>query len=381
MKMHRAYQIVWKLFVVGMLGWGVSATAQTTTLINSVGTGTLRNNFNGTVGYDFTVGATALYASELGFYDDGNDGLAVGHPVGLWDSSGSLVATATVSAGTGPKLASGFRWAMLTTPLLLPSNATYRIGALVNASDKWRDANGGATLDTSIVSATWASRHDNGGSSTLTYPFNGFAANGFIAPNAGFTANPRQYRIAPLNAGFENATLTDGADTTATPNGWVKGSGGNTFTGTLNPNSSMYADGNAPEGNNVLYAYSVGSGQPDAVAAQILGATLQSGYVYTLTVKVGDRLDTANNGYAVRLGYGDSFGTFTLLAEDNNGQTLPNGGWVTSTVAFTNLTAIAQPLQIQLVGKNGTGFGNQVDFDDVSLTTTLIPRGTLIWVE
>jgi hypothetical protein len=188
------------------------------------------------------------------------------------------------------------------------------------------------------------------------------------------------------NAGFETPTLADGnyvytdAGNPTLSGGWTNNVGTDHNAGILNPSSGMCVGGNAPEGTNVLYVYSsTGSGNTaSSVVAQVLSTNLQVA-VYTLTVKVGDRLDTANNGYAVRLGYGASMGSFTLLAEDNNTLTLPNGGWVTSTVTYTNRTAIAQPLQIQLIAKNGNG--TQVIFDDVSITATLLPRGTLIWIE
>ena len=143
----------------------------------------------------------------------------------------------------------------------------------------------------------------------------------------------------------------------------------------------MYASGNAPEGNNVLWAYSDSTGSTqDSIVAQIINLTLEANMIYTLTVNVGDRLDTPNNGYAVRLGYGSSLGSFTLLAQDNNSLALPNGGWVTSTVVYTNLTAIAQPLQIQLVGLKGPGSGNQVNFDNVQLLVTMIPEPSTIFL-
>ena len=87
----------------------VVLNAPASTLINSVGTGTLRNDYNGTVGYEFTVGSTPLYVSELGYFDNNNDGLNTAHNVGLWNSFGELVATATVSAGTGATLSGGFQ--------------------------------------------------------------------------------------------------------------------------------------------------------------------------------------------------------------------------------------------------------------------------------
>jgi hypothetical protein len=60
-----------------------------------------RSLANFTIGQEFTVGSSDLLVTSLGYEDTGADGLVGAHDVGIWNSAGSLVASATVPAGTG----------------------------------------------------------------------------------------------------------------------------------------------------------------------------------------------------------------------------------------------------------------------------------------
>jgi len=188
--------------------------------------------------------------------------------------------------------------------------------------------------------------------------------------------------ISINNPGFESPVLTDGGyiySSTSLDGGWTNNAVNTGNAGILNPSSVMYPGGSAPEGGNVGYVYSPASSFGyNNLTAQVLGTNPAAYTVYTLTVKVGGRLDIGNNGYIVRLGYGDSIGAFTLLAQDNNTLAVPGGGWVTATIVYSNRTTIAQPLQIQLVAIAGSGVGNQMNFDDVRLDAVSIPANTII---
>jgi autotransporter-associated beta strand protein len=92
-----------------------------------------------TIGYDFTVGSTPVTINALGVEDTDStstmsgftgfgDGLSESHVVGLWQG-GSLIASATVSAGTSATLVNDFRYAMLSSPITLTPGTTYDIGA------------------------------------------------------------------------------------------------------------------------------------------------------------------------------------------------------------------------------------------------------------
>ncbi len=108
-----------------------------------------RNNFTGTVGSKFTVSAN-VSVGKLGFEDELLNGLASSHQVGLWNSSGTLLASVTVQSGSGSVLIGNWRYETLTTPVTLIAGSTYTIGAQVtNGGDKWTD-NGNSPIEFAI---------------------------------------------------------------------------------------------------------------------------------------------------------------------------------------------------------------------------------------
>ncbi len=122
---------------------GISSTAQAAGILTlAAGTGN-RNDFGGTVGIEFTVGATAINVTALGFEDAGLDGLGTAHQVGLWEvTSGNLLASVTVPAGIGATVNDAWRYVDLGAPIALTSGAAYRLGGEVfNGGDFWSDSN------------------------------------------------------------------------------------------------------------------------------------------------------------------------------------------------------------------------------------------------
>ena len=53
-----------------------------------------------TLGWQFKVN-TAIDVTALGVFDSGQDGLVESHDVGIWDSTGNLLVSATVQSGPG----------------------------------------------------------------------------------------------------------------------------------------------------------------------------------------------------------------------------------------------------------------------------------------
>lgn len=88
--------------------------------------------FEGTVGWSFIVNEPRNI-SLLGVYDADADGLAVATEVGLWErdflGTGSLLASATVPAGTAGKLFGQFRYTDIPELTLQPG-VEYTLGAL-----------------------------------------------------------------------------------------------------------------------------------------------------------------------------------------------------------------------------------------------------------
>jgi YVTN family beta-propeller protein len=153
-----------------------------------------RNEFTGTVGSKFTVGAN-VFVDKLGFEDQLLNGLASTHQVGLWNSSGTLLASVTVQSGTGSLLIGNWRYETLPTPVKLTAGSTYIVGAQVtNGGDKWTD-NGNFPIEFAI----------NQGFS-LGSPPNVFSSGGFALPTLNGTL--AALRWAPANLLFTACPIT-----------------------------------------------------------------------------------------------------------------------------------------------------------------------------
>jgi hypothetical protein len=98
-----------------------------------------QNSFVGTVGGIFhTTYSYWPNINWLGYYDKDGDGLANSHVVSLWDGA-TMVATATVPAGTAAPLVNGYRWAPLSETVGLWYGHWYVIGAQTDGVDTWGD--------------------------------------------------------------------------------------------------------------------------------------------------------------------------------------------------------------------------------------------------
>jgi len=86
--------------------------------------------FQSTIGDQFFT-SQAITVTNLGAYSI--SGLAESYPVGLWDSSGNLLASANVPA-TG--LSNQFIYVPVT-PVFLPAGQYFNIGELVNSTATW----------------------------------------------------------------------------------------------------------------------------------------------------------------------------------------------------------------------------------------------------
>jgi hypothetical protein len=128
------------------LGTLTSAIAQTTngSMLFSpnlnLASGT-QNTTAGTVGGIFlTTYSFYPQVDWLGYYDAGGDGLVNSHNVTLWDnSSQTVIASATVPAGTSAPLIDGYRWVQLSTAVQLNYGSYYVIAAQTDGVDTWGD--------------------------------------------------------------------------------------------------------------------------------------------------------------------------------------------------------------------------------------------------
>ena len=213
-----------------------------------------------------------------------------------------------------------------------------------------------------------------------------------------FAACPvAQGQIAIVNPGFENPVLADDDwDYSMDDQGWGYYNNGGSL-GPWNPAVANYP-GEAPEGLNVGWTEPGEDANSNPVPggfAQVLTAKLTAGTTYVLTVEVGNAIDYDWGGYAVQLlaggtpqatgdgsGYTGAVTGGTLLAEDNNGLTIADGTFETSTVTYTydpmHSSLLGEPLQIRLLALGW----DEVDFDNVQLipepaTMSLLALGGL----
>ena len=88
------------------------------------------------IGWQFTVGNSAIAVTELGFHDFGGDGLLESHEVGIWRlSDQALMGSAVVPSGTSGTLDNLFRYAPLSTSTILDAGTSYVISGFDNGID------------------------------------------------------------------------------------------------------------------------------------------------------------------------------------------------------------------------------------------------------
>ncbi len=99
------------------------------------------SSFTGTRGWEFGRLGTPndILITQLGVFDSGGDGLINPHAIGLWRAidnlSGTLLASATVPAGTEAPILGGYRWVSIT-PVRIPFTlAFYTVGAQYSTGD------------------------------------------------------------------------------------------------------------------------------------------------------------------------------------------------------------------------------------------------------
>jgi len=108
-----------------------------------------QNSFAGTVGGIFlTTYSYYPQVNYLGYADPTGAALVNSHVVTLWDnSSGAVIASATVPAGTAAPLIDGFRWVQLSSTVTLNYGSYYVIGAQTYGVDLWGDLINNTAVD------------------------------------------------------------------------------------------------------------------------------------------------------------------------------------------------------------------------------------------
>jgi hypothetical protein len=143
MRVNKLTKLVCRSLVIGGLTLPATALiADTPAFVLGEVLSSQPASFTGTRGWQFERGGDSydIFVTQLGVFDSGGDGLVNSHQVGLWrndpdNRTGTLLASATVPAGTAALLEWGYRW-MPITPVLLPRTlASYVVGAQYSAGD------------------------------------------------------------------------------------------------------------------------------------------------------------------------------------------------------------------------------------------------------
>jgi hypothetical protein len=120
--------------------------------------------------------------TQLGLWDQGNNGLNTSHVVSIWTSAGTLMAQTTIPSGTGATLIDGVRYVSITS-VLLPVGS-YTIGGLYGRLDDRFAINASA-----ITTASGITYNGSRSRSGFGFPSGNFFGNvnSFFGPNFQFT--------------------------------------------------------------------------------------------------------------------------------------------------------------------------------------------------
>ena len=130
--MKRAASLGLVASVMGMLA-GTSAT-QAASILADVSQFGIAGDYpswtNMTNGMRYQVGSNPITITQLGYQDNGLDGLAVTHQVGVWDvTTQNLLGSVTVQAGVASPLIGDWRYETLSTPIALSAGQTFYLAA------------------------------------------------------------------------------------------------------------------------------------------------------------------------------------------------------------------------------------------------------------
>ena len=133
----------------------------------NLGTGFERTPTNYEEGWRFRP-TRDIRITAIGFYDQGKDGLATSHDVGIFNTNNFTLGFSATVLPTDP-LIGFFRYHTLTTPLLLESGHDYAIAAVLNSpSDSFATAVNPLNTSTNINFEGSVSKTTGG--SGLEYP-------------------------------------------------------------------------------------------------------------------------------------------------------------------------------------------------------------------
>ena len=158
-----------------------------------------------TLGWVFSSNTTVT-VTALGYYDDGSNGLAEVHDVGIFSSTGSLLFSTTIPAGNSGALIAGFRYVSIAPVVLSIGNYTIAGTIGAQASDPVAYNVAGLSSAAQITIPSGASRYTESGSYTsLTYPTLAFPSsnpyNVYFGPNFQVSPVPEPSTVVFMGVG------------------------------------------------------------------------------------------------------------------------------------------------------------------------------------
>jgi hypothetical protein len=184
-------RLLCQAIAIAGISFGVIQQAGATpayTLDNTTGNSLANPPF--TLGSLFSL-SVPITVTGLGVFDANLDGLFASHDVGIWDSTGNLVASGTVASGTADPLINQFRYDTIASVLLTPGD--YRIGALFLESDDVVGGLGGFAAAVNFATAagiTFSAAAFAGGGTLSDPTASGGTDPGYFGPNFTFEAAP-----------------------------------------------------------------------------------------------------------------------------------------------------------------------------------------------
>lgn len=157
------------------------------------------NTYSGYINSPWSMGAeftanSSFTVTQLGFFDNRGDGLTESHAVGIYDLSGNLLTSTTVT--TADPLVGHFRYNP-TNPVTLLAGQTYRIAAETGSEAySWGPTEFSTDPNVTYVSSAFTS------SSVLVYPASTDSRIGYFGPNFSTSAVPVPPTMYLLGSGL-----------------------------------------------------------------------------------------------------------------------------------------------------------------------------------
>jgi hypothetical protein len=177
----RSFPLAPTLVTVALIAFCPLQTRADMIALNSTTSGAQFSSGNSTKGWAFTISSPVL-VTQLGLWDQGNNGLNASHVVTIWTSTGTLMAQTTIPSGTGATLIDGFRYVSITS-ILLPAGS-YTIGGFYGRLDDRF-----AIHPSTITTASGVTYNGSRSRSGFAFPSGNFFGNvnSYFGPNFQFT--------------------------------------------------------------------------------------------------------------------------------------------------------------------------------------------------